>query len=396
MRTLSLILLLLAVLPCTARAAQLHYYDDALLERSMLDCDPEAGLLYPALEALIRAADRALEQEPLTVTMKDVLPASGDPHDYLSYAPYYWPNPDTEDGLPWVNRDGERSPQSEAMPDRTNKSRLFSALRTLCLAWHFTGDERYAEHAALLVRTWFIDDATRMNPNLNHAQAIPGRRTGSGIGIIDWAQTPALLDQISMLEDWPGWTETDRREIRSWFGEFLHWLLTSENGKYEAGMLNNHGTYYDCIVVSLALFLGDEELAREVCSVAGEKRIGPQIAADGSQPLELRRTKSWDYSIYNLQAMVVLARLAAHVDVDLWHYTDDQGVGIREALLFLLPYAQGKQAWKWQQIKDIHYGAYISMLNEMAYVYADESLPHEIAQIEENYDPAAARLLFEW
>ena len=390
-------LLLSLIHPALAEDAVLHFYDDMRIHDSMLELQHEDSGLQPNLDALLQAAERALQQEPLSVVNKQELAPSGDPHDYLSYAPYWWPNPDTADGLPWVNRDGERSPESEAMPNRRDKSALTRALQPLCLAWHFTGDARYAEHAALLLRVWFLDEPTRMNPNLNHAQAIPGITEGRGIGIIDWAGTPEMLDWITMLETWEGWTETDRSGIRSWFGEFQVWLLTSRHGRAEAGMLNNHGTYYDCIVVSIALFLGDEAAAREICVAAGDRRLAPQIAADGSQPLELRRTKSWDYSIYNLQAMVILARLGKDCGVDLWHYRDDEGAGIREALLFLLPYAQGDEEWQWKQIKEIHYATYISMLNELAYEYADESLPVEIARIPDELtaddDP---RMLYVW
>lgn len=336
------------------------------------------------LESLQRAAERALETPPLTVVDKEVLPASGDPHDYLSYAPYWWPDPDKEDGLPWIRRDGERSPQSEAMPNRSDRARLFGAVRDLAWAYYYLGDEEYAQHAAMLLRTWFIEPETRMNPNLNHAQAIPGRRDGSGIGIIDWAQTPALLDQIRIIETSPVWTEDDRTGIRKWFSEFSDWLLTSEHGRYEAGMHNNHGTYYDCLVIAISLFLDDRELAREICEAAGDKRIAPQLAPDGSQPLELQRTKSWDYSIYNLQAMVLLARLATEVGVDLWNYTDDEGAGIEQAIAFLLPYALGEQEWKWKQIKEIHYNAYASLLSEAGIIYEDrDAWIHHAAEIRE-------------
>ncbi|MCB1217310.1 alginate lyase family protein [bacterium] len=384
------------MLLCSPAAAELYYYSDFLLEMRGRDCRSEDGALYPALQNLLARAEQELQQEPLSVVNKEQLPASGDPHDYLSYAPYWWPDPDKPDGLPWINRDGEVSPQSRALPDAGNKSRLFSALRQLCLAWHFSGDERYAGHAAVLLRAWFLDEETRMNPNLEHAQAIPGRRDGSGFGIIDWSQTAELLDHITMLESWEGWTMEDREGIRQWFREFRDWLLTSDKGRAEAATFNNHGTWYDTLIVSISLFLDDEETARRVCNAAGEKRFAPQIAADGSQPLELRRTKSWDYSIYNLWAMVVLARLAQHVDVDLWHYRDDEGAGIREALLFLLPYAQGEKEWQWKQIKQIHYDRYTSMLNELAYVDADESLPSEIARIPEEYDLSAPQALYQW
>ncbi|MCB1188778.1 alginate lyase family protein, partial [bacterium] len=172
--------------------------------------------------------------------------------------------------LPWINRVSEVSFQSRALPDAGNKSRLFSALRQLCLAWHFSGDERYAGHAAVLLRAWFLDEETRMNPNLEHAQAIPGRRDGSGFGIIDWSQTAELLDHITMLESWEGWTMEDREGIRQWFREFRDWLLTSDKGRAEAATFNNHGTWYDTLIVSISLFLDDEETARRVCNAAGE------------------------------------------------------------------------------------------------------------------------------
>ncbi|MCB1220397.1 MAG: alginate lyase family protein [Planctomycetales bacterium] len=380
----------------SAHAAELYYYSDFLLEMRGRDCRDESGLLWPNLQTLKRAADGALKQQPLSVVSADRQAGDVDAHDYLSYAPYYWPDPKKEDGLPWINRDGERNPTSEAMPNRRDWSRLQGCLRDLCLAWHFTGDERYAKHAALLARTWFLDETTRMNPNLEHAQGVPGRSDGSGWGIIDWAQVPALLDHITMLESWQGWTEADRTGIRQWFSEYRDWLLRSNNGKVAANAKNNHATYYDGQIVSISLFLGDRETARQFCEAAGDKRFAHMIAADGSQPLELRRTKSWDYSIYNLQAMVNLARLAEAVDVDLWHYRDDEGAGIREALMFLLPYAQGEQEWQWKQIKEIHYGGYISMLNELAYVDADESLPYEIGLIPETMGDSDARLLYQW
>src|SRR5690606_4692146 len=176
--------------------------------------------LAPAVEKLRDKADETLEPGPYSVMDKDLVPPSGDKHDYYSFGPYWWPDPDKPDGLPYIRRDGEVNPKRDT-GDRRPMGRMGGAVETLALAYFFTGDERYAEHAARLLRVWFLDEATRMNPHLEYGQAVPGRNKGRGIGIIDTAGLPRLVDAIGLLEGSQHWSEADQQGMQEWFGEYL-------------------------------------------------------------------------------------------------------------------------------------------------------------------------------
>ncbi|MFP4250352.1 MAG: alginate lyase family protein, partial [Armatimonadota bacterium] len=175
-----------------ANAPEVFLIDPDRLVEARRRVEEEDSALQPAVERLMRDAESALEEGPFTVVDKPMMPPSGDKHDYMSVGPYWWPNPDTDDGLPYVRRDGETNPERREY-DNVGLSAMGKAVTTLGLAHFFTGDERYAEHAATLLRTWFLDEDTRMNPHLTYGQAIPGRVDGRGIGIIDTMGLPAML-----------------------------------------------------------------------------------------------------------------------------------------------------------------------------------------------------------
>jgi hypothetical protein len=264
----------------------------------------------PALARLLDDARKALAEEPFSVTEKNVLPPSGDKHDYLSLAPYAWPDPRKPDGLPYLMRDGQTNPERDSIADHAYFSRMVALTETLGLAYYFSGDEVFAKHAALLLRTFFVEPATRMNPNLNFAQGVRGKEAGRATGIIDTAGMARLLDGAQLLMDSPALSKEDRDGLLSWFRDYLAWLRESELGRREGQARNNHGTWYDVQVVSLALATGQIEVARETLQFGHKRRIGRQIEPDGRQPEELTRTKSWHYSIFNLQAFVALAAWA--------------------------------------------------------------------------------------
>lgn len=305
-----------------------------------------------ALEQIRCDADAALEAGPWSVMDKPLTPPSGDKHDYYSVGPYWWPDPSKADGLPYIRRDGEVNPE-RANYDNVGMGRMTSAVRDLALGWYFTGDERYASHAAGLLRTWFLDPATRMNPNLEFGQAIPGRVAGRGIGIIDTVGLIDLADAIGLLQTSSAWTAADHRELQGWFRAYLHWLRTSDHGQDEANTSNNHAVWYDAQVVCFALFAGEESTAREVLQRAGPDRIATQIEPDGRMPLELARTKSFHYTLYNLRAFVALALLADHTGIDLWSYRTEDGRSIEAALDWFAPYVAGEQPWTYQQISRV-------------------------------------------
>jgi hypothetical protein len=299
----------------------------------------------PALARLLDDARKALAEEPFSVTEKNVLPPSGDKHDYLSLAPYAWPDPRKPDGLPYLMRDGQTNPERDSIADHAYFSRMVALTETLGLAYYFTRDEVFAKHAASLLRTFFVEPATRMNPNLNFAQGVRGKEAGRATGIIDTAGMARLLDGAQLLMDSPALSKEDRDGLLSWFRDYLAWLRESELGRREGQARNNHGTWYDVQVVSLALATGQIEVARETLQFGHKRRIGRQIEPDGRQPEELTRTKSWHYSIFNLQAFVALADLGDRAGVDLWRYQTPDGRSIRKAIDWLLPFALGDKPW---------------------------------------------------
>lgn len=324
-----------------------------------------------ALARLVRDADSALKQGPFTVMDKPVTPPGGDKHDYLSQSTYYWPDPDKPDGLPYIYRDGERNPEIDQTGDAQSFGRLKNAVSSLALAYYFTDDEKYAEHAARLLRVWFLDPATRMNPNLDHAQFAPGRNTGTYSGIIDtWDVVPPIIDAIGLLEGSRAWTAADRRGIRQWLTAYLDWLLKSDFGVREGRTTNNHSTFYDTQVVSIALFLGRQELASQVLQAVPARRIATQIEPDGSQPRELARTRSWHYSVFNLQAFFRLASLGDRVGVDLWTYETEDGRSIQRALDFLIPYGIGDETWPYQEITGMEDPSFYQLLRQAAIRYS--------------------------
>jgi hypothetical protein len=321
--------------------------DGAFLVRAK--AHPNAELL----DAVRAEADEAMSEGPFSVMDKKDMPPSGDKHDYMSLAPYWWPNPATKDGLPYIRHDGETNPERHKVPDDANFNHLEGAVHALALGYYFTGKEEYAARAVLLLRTWFLDPATRMNPNLNFAQAVLGVNTGRGTGLIDVRGIPRILDGITLLEGSASLTEQDREALRTWFMQYLDWLKNSQNGRDEADAKNNHGSWYDEQITGIALFLGDKALARNVAETAKTKRIALQIEPDGSEPLELARTKSFSYSVFNLDALEQLAEEDRLAGVDLWAYQAKNGASIRAALDYLLPYAEGGKKWTHEALNGV-------------------------------------------
>jgi hypothetical protein len=343
-------------------------------------------LLRPALDRLLAEADSALDAGPFSVMDKTRLPPSGDRHDYISLAPYWWPDSSKPDGLPYVRKDGQRNPETRKDYDSPRLGRMIGAVNTLALAYYFTGKEPYAQHAATLLRTWFLDPATRMNANLEYAQMIPGITQGRGTGIIDTRELPRLLDDMRLLEGSTSWTARDRQGMREWLTGYFQWLRTSRNGRDEFAAPNNHGSWYDGQTAALALFLGRPELAREIVESSKTHRIARQIEPDGSQPLELARTRSLDYSVFNLEALMQLAELGRTVGVDLWRYEAPGGGGIRKALDYLAPYADTSRKWPGHQITPVSPSRLLAVLRLGELAYGD---PRYRASIERLPAPLA-------
>jgi hypothetical protein len=305
------------------------------------------------LKRLRKNAEISAKRGPYSVMDKEDLAPSGDKHDYLSYARYWWPNPDTKDGLPYVRRDGRTNEDLLARGDRVPIGKLYDDVETLALAGYLFNEDRYAQHAAKLVRTWFLDPATKMNPHLRYGQAVPGKNEGRGAGIIDTRHFIRVLDSVALLQQTDAWTEEDHAALVAWMKEYLSWLQNDPMGKDEASEKNNHGTWYDAQVAAVAMFVGEQALARQIVENAKTTRIAACIDPDGQQPEEFDRTKGLHYSIFNMSAMAVLARIGEQLTVDLWSYESEDGRSLRSGLDFVLPYLTGEKEWPHEQIDEI-------------------------------------------
>jgi hypothetical protein len=239
---------------------------------------------------------------------------------------------------------------------------MVERVKTLSVAYHFTENISYASKASELLRVWFLNNDTRMNPNLQYAETIPGKDYGTHSGIIVARDFPDLINAIRLIQDSSPWTKQDQRGIELWFGKYLEWLLNSDFGKRESNRLNNHGTWYDVQASSIALFLNKTEVTRDILKNNLDRLIAAKIEPDGRQRFELYRTNSLDYHIFNLLAFFNLAKIADNIGIDLWNYETPRGSGLQKALDYLLPYALGEETWPRKQTKPIHMDRLLNLL----------------------------------
>jgi hypothetical protein len=310
--------------------------------------------LRTELARLKKSADAVLTAGPWSVMDKKQVPPSGDRHDYYSQAPYWWPGPH---GCPYEQRDGERNPDVDKISDHAGRDKAWSAIYDLTLMWYYTGDSRYARRAELDIRVWFLNSATRMNPNMRFAQVIPCDDTVRGTGIIEASESlPQVLDAFALLDSGaPGWTSADRSALRSWLGAFLNWSRTSQMGQLETAAENNHGTFKDLLDASLAVYLGQGATAADIVRGARTNRIARQIQGNGQMPLETARTRSWHYANFNVTALCRLAATGLRVGVNLWAYKAPNGGSLPKAVDYLIPTAEhGASAWPFQDIDGVN------------------------------------------
>lgn len=307
-----------------------------------------------AYRQLLEAADAALKKTDLSVTDKGMTPPGGSKHDYLSLSAYWWPDDRKTDGLPWIRKDGRVNPASKN--DQSDGVRLadFTArVQNLTLAWYFSGEQKYADKAASLLRTWFIAPQTRMNPNLNFAQGVPGISAGRNAGVLDGRYfSTRIVDSLVLLQGNPAWQDHDEQQMRTWLQDYLRWLQGSAIAKKESRTENNHGNWYLTQVAGIAGYLGDNALIRDMAQRM-EKKLDLQLKPDGTQPAELARTRSFHYSYFNLQAISLMAVLAQKHGIDLWHYQTPQGGSLLRSLDFMAHFTDDTVPWPYPSIDQI-------------------------------------------
>lgn len=298
---------------------------------------------------LIDDANKILNKKPLKVVDGDT-PPSGNPHDFYAIGKLAFPNPNTPNGLPYIRKDGVTNPEADG--DRYDLHRYnttLSRVNVLSLAWFYTQDEKYAKKAAELLRVWFLDPDTRMNPNLNNASALPGVYDGMPIGIIFSVALIRMVDHVKILALSKSWSPDDNNALKKWFAGYRDWLLESDLGKVEAKAGNNHGSWYAAQVAAFSIYNGELEQSKPMIELA-KKQIAQQMQPDGSMPREYKRERSLHYSIYGLQAFTYLARCADLIGEDLWNFQSTDEKSLRIAFSFLYPYVTYAKEWPWKNI----------------------------------------------
>lgn len=326
-----------------------------IIRNAVEPCEKTSVFHNTLIEKLREEAEHALLRGPYSVLDKTTQPPSGDPHDYWHPAPYYWPNPLTPSGRPYVSRDGCRVPGTRLYEplsdqyDRTRLQRLFDDTMVLALAWHHLGEQRFAQHGARLIRRWFLDPDSAMNPHLTYAQVRLGHNNdkGSSSGIIEMKDLYFFLDAVRLLIRAGALSSDEQLRLKDWFEHHLHWLRMSPQGQKERAAQNNHGVYYDLQVASIAAYLGETLLLRNTLRDS-RFRLLQHFDAQGRQPEEMKRTTTAHYCCFNLQGWIHLAQLAAPCGEDLWSFQGQDGQGIQKGMWWLLTYL-GKD-WPYQQI----------------------------------------------
>lgn len=294
-------------------------------------------------DRVIERANKFLNIKPRTVTASSSRRSSGGKHDFFSEGPYWWPDPVNPNGA-FIRNDGLRNP--DRFENHDDDLRFFSwIVGTQTSAYLLSGEEKYAKSAMEHLNAWFVDTTTLMNPNMLYAQAIHGICTGRGIGIIDAVPLMDVSRSVMILEKSPYVSGKDIVQIKVWFSQFITWLTTNSYGIDEKNAKNNHGTWWHAQVAAYASLVGDKKILEDCRSSYMETILPDQMAVDGSFPLELKRTKPYSYSLFNLDATASLAWILSDKSFDVWNYSLPDGRGIKKGLDFILPYLKDKTTW---------------------------------------------------
>ncbi len=308
--------------------------------------------LWAAGQSPTIEADKLLLQPIYSVMDKAQAGPSSDKHDFVSYAPYWWPDPAKPDGLPYIRKDGHTNKEMVDKGDAGNFSATVRAIHILTEAFVATNEPKYAGNAVRRINKWFVNPATRMNPNLEYGQAIMGRTTGRGAGLISMRGLIEITAAVKDLKKKKVWVEADDKPLREWFSAYLKWLESSEIGLAEKQAKNNHGSWYAAQAMAIELYLGRKQQAKNRAQALRE-RIAWQIEPDGRQPLETSREDGFSYSVFNLEALAVAANMAEPLGVNLWKFKTPDGRCMRVAFEYLEPFAAGSKPWPYKQLKNI-------------------------------------------
>ena len=296
---------------------------------------------------IIARADKALVEKPVTITDFVCERSAGGIHDFYSEGDYWWPDPNNPEG-PYIQKDGMTNPDN-FVDHRRVMTRLSQIAGALASAYRITGDEKYVRQAFIHFNAWFADPSTMMNPSLLYAQAIKGRYTGRGIGIIDTIQLMEVAQAIRVMENAECVDKERLVAIKSWFSDYLGWLMTHKYSNDEMNARNNHSTCWVMQVAAFARLTGDEKIMDFCRNRFRDILLPNQMETDGSFPEELRRTKPYGYSLFNLDAMSMVCLILTDNNHDLINYTTADGKSLKKGIEFLYPYVSDKSKWTYPQ-----------------------------------------------
>ena len=340
-----LLLVVFGLMSGSTNASTLLLLDKDNLDQIKAKIDRQDPFVMPAYQTLISKAEKALSMGRLSVVDKTLTPPSQNKHDYMSFGPYFWPNPKTKDGYPYIRRDGKVNPNALIDSDSPRLVRLANALETLALAYYYTNNTKYAQCAVEMIQIWFINDTTKMNPHLKYAQGIPGTVPGRALGILDGRHFIKILDSITLIEHSNLLSSKDLEKIKQWVKEYQNWLLTGEYAYEESHRPNNHGTFYDYQVVGYALYLEQPKKAEELLTNAQYVRLGSHIGSKGQNFHELERTRPLHYSLFDLEALMGLALYSDHCDdVNFWTFTINE-TSLKKAIDYVVKYKNNRDIW---------------------------------------------------
>ena len=298
----------------------------------------------------IQNANKLVNEDPLTVLEKKNNPPSLNKKDYLSIPLYWWPNPDTDNGLPYIRNDGFINPETLAIDnDRQKLGKLSRDLECLSLSCFFTEKKGYGEAAKIRINKWFLDKKTSMNPNLNYSQCPPGKNIGNKSGVIDGYQFIRILDSILLLNYLKIINEHELAKLKKWFNDLLNWLLSNKNALKESNTDNNHAIYYDLQIIALSYFCKRMKICKDTIFKVKNKRIPNHININGHIPEELKRNRSFHYQAYAIRAFLDIHDISKRIGFNILYFKNKSCGSIYDALMFHLKYANNHEYWQFEQ-----------------------------------------------
>lgn len=302
---------------------------------------------YPEL---IDSTEKIDKSKLYSITQVYCKNSAGNRNEFYSEGDYWWPNDESLNGLPYIRKDGVSNP-GNFNAHRKLLIKMSLQLAELTLQYQKTRKQEYACQALEALRYWFLRPQTHMEPHLKYAQAIPGVCTGRGLGIIDTLHLVEAVLAIMRLRKLKAMDIETENDLISWFSQYLSWLLTHRYGQKEKTHGNNHSSCWYLQIAAFAL-LTDNQNVIDMCRNDYKSVLLPsQMALNGSFPRELKRTKPYCYSIFNLEAMTAFCQILTTPENNLFNYKNSNGLSLRNGIEFIYPYLLDKNSWPYA--KDI-------------------------------------------